>query len=125
MTGTTVRRLVLLAVLWPLAGAAAAQQAPPPDREAPVEVDSACLTPAYPMILKMAGVSGRITLSFVVDTTGRADTSTVRVIDTSHALLVAPARTAATACRFHPARQGGVPVRARILRRFAFVPPDA
>ena len=112
------RRSLLAASLLLVASRTASAQEP-----APVEVDSGCLAPVYPQILKMAGVSGRITLSYVVDTAGAVDTATIRVITTTHDLLVAPPRRAASACRYRPALRAGVHLRARVLRRFTFEPP--
>lgn len=43
--------------------------------------------PAYPDILRQAGVEGDALVSFVVDTTGRVDLTTFKVIRTTHDLF--------------------------------------
>src|ERR1019366_4325478 len=60
-------------------------------------------TPRYPDILKMAGVSGEVIVSFVVDTTGLADVGSLKVIRSSHQLFANSIVAALPDMRFIPA----------------------
>jgi TonB family protein len=65
----------------------------------------------YPAMLRAANVSGEVVLRFVVDTSGRADSSTIRVLQSTHSLFTAAARDALIKMRFQPAERSGRPVR--------------
>jgi len=76
----------------------------------------------YPDSLRSKGISGRVTLEFVVDTLGRVEPG-VRVLSTPHALLVAPAKEMLQAARFVPGRVRGRPVRV-LMRMGLRVAPE-
>ncbi len=105
-----------------------AQQPPPPvpvdsvDLR-PVLLDSACLTPTHPDILRQAGIEGRVVVQFVVDTTGAVDSASVRVLSSSHQLFERPARAAIATCRYRAASRGGHAVRVRMTQPLNFVLP--
>lgn len=63
-------------------------------------------TPQYPPVLRRAGIDGRVLVRFVVDTTGRIDTSSVRVLKSTHDLFTRAVRDALTGFRFRPAEVG-------------------
>ena len=86
-----------------------------PVREAP---NSA--VPAYPDILRQAGVEGSATVSFVVDTTGRVDLATFKVILASHELFAAAVRNALPRMRFIPAETSRGKVRQLVQQPFSF-----
>jgi protein TonB len=65
----------------------------------------------YPNALQDAGVGGRVVVQFVVDTNGRVDMSTVKVMSASHDGFVGPTRDALREFRFSPARMGDRSVR--------------
>lgn len=76
--------------------------------------------PRYPEALQRAGIAGRVTLEFVVDTLGRVEPGSVVVIATPSEALVPLARESILATRFTPARAGGGAVRVRARREVVF-----
>ncbi|HEV8264218.1 MAG TPA: energy transducer TonB [Gemmatimonadales bacterium] len=70
--------------------------------------------PAYPELLRQAGLEGRVVLEAVVDTTGRVESGSLVVVATTHSGFVAPAQRALAASLFRPARIGGRAVRVRV-----------
>jgi len=77
----------------------------------------------YPDSLRSKGISGRVTLEFVVDTLGRVEPG-IRVLSTAHPLLVAPAKEMLQAARFVPGRVRGRPVRV-LMRMGLRVAPES
>lgn len=77
----------------------------------------------YPEEAMMAGIEGRLILSFVVETTGH--TTAVEVVERLHPACDSAAVRALRKTRFVPGRQNGdvVPVRMRLPVRFKLVPP--
>jgi len=76
--------------------------------------------PRYPELLKAAGVEGEVIASFVVDTTGRADPSSFKILKSTNELFVAAVRTALPSMRFLPAEAGGKKVRQLVQEPFVF-----
>jgi periplasmic protein TonB len=76
--------------------------------------------PQYPELLRAAGIEGRATIEFVVDTTGRADLGSIRVLSTDADAFVVSIRAALAATRYHPALVGGRPVRQLVRQAFSF-----
>jgi protein TonB len=120
-TGTTTPETKDNAALEPLAEAAAAQNA-----FTLLGVDSAAVrdptsaVPAYPTLLEKQGIEGVAVVRFVVDTTGRADLSTFRVVETNHSLFAAAVRDALPGMKFHPATVGPNKVRQMVELPFGF-----
>lgn len=77
--------------------------------------------PRYPEILRQAGIQGQVTVECVVDTTGRAEPASVRLVSTTNALFDARALEAVAASLFRPGRLGGRAVRVRVLVPLSFV----
>lgn len=75
----------------------------------------------YPATLERAGVTGSVVLAFVVDTLGRVEPASVRVVTASHPGFEAPALEAVLASRFSAARARGVPVRQLVQQRLRFL----
>ena len=69
------------------------------------------ITSRYPAELQAQCVEGKVVAQFVVDTAGRADPRTVRVLQSSHPLFSQSVRAALSAARFYPAEIHGRPVR--------------
>jgi len=82
--------------------------------ERPEQIPGTCVLPAYPEILRQAGIEGRVTIEFIIDTTGRAERAGMRVVQTAHALFEAPAKATVNSCRFRPGRISGRAVRVRV-----------
>lgn len=77
-------------------------------------------TPQYPDILRSAGVEGEALVSFVVDTTGRADISTFKVIRATHDLFATAVKNALPRMRFIPAEVGDKKVKQLVQQPFSF-----
>ncbi len=105
----------------PLAEAAAAQNA-----FTLLDVDTAAMrdpssaVPVYPRLLERQGIEGLAVVRFVVDTTGRADPATFRLIETNHPLFAAAVRDALPRMKFHPATVGPLKVRQMVEIPFGF-----
>ena len=76
--------------------------------------------PIYPPELLTKGVEGSVLTNFVVDTTGRADTATVDILQPAHKLFVESVRTAIPGMRFSAAMVQGRKVRQMVEQRFQF-----
>ncbi|HUF35317.1 MAG TPA: energy transducer TonB [Gemmatimonadales bacterium] len=77
-------------------------------------------TPRYPPVLQSAGIAGRVELQYVVDTTGHAEPGSFKVLKTTHAAFVEPAKEAISKGVFKPARYRGQPVRQLVQQAIAF-----
>jgi protein TonB len=88
--------------------------------EKPVVQAPNSATPRYPDILRQAGVEGEVMAQFVVDTTGRADPSTFKVLKSSHDLFANAVKQALPNMRFIPAEVGGRKVKQLVQQPFGF-----
>lgn len=77
-------------------------------------------SPRYPDILRSAGVEGEVLAQFVVDTTGRVEVPSFKVIRKSHDLFEAAVRGALPQMRFLPAEVGGRKVKQLVQQPFVF-----
>ena len=76
--------------------------------------------PVYPPALQVAGISGSVDVQFVVDTVGRAEATSWRVVGSTNPAFEGPARDAIMASRFQPARIRGRVVRQLVSQRISF-----
>ncbi len=76
--------------------------------------------PRYPDMLRSANVEGEVLAQFVVDTTGRADMSTFKVLKSTHDLFTNAVRAALPNMRFFPAEVGGKHVKQLVQMPFQF-----
>ena len=76
--------------------------------------------PAYPDLLRQAGIQGRVVLEAVVDTTGRVLSNSILVVSATNPGFIAPARQALVATLFRPAMVGGTAVRMRVRIPYEF-----
>jgi len=76
--------------------------------------------PAYPDLLRQAGIQGKVLLEAVVDTTGRVPAQSIVVVTATNPAFIAPARQALLATLFRPAMVGGKPVRMRVRIPYEF-----
>ncbi len=76
--------------------------------------------PAYPEMLRTAGVEGRVVVRFVVDTSGRVEPASLVVLEATHALFERAVRDALPRYRFAPARIGDRAVRQLVEMPFQF-----
>lgn len=77
-------------------------------------------SPRYPDILRQAGVEGEVLAQFVVDTTGHVETTSFRVLKSSHELFSIAVKQALQGMRFLPAEVGGRKVRQLVEQPFSF-----
>ena len=68
----------------------------------------------------LEGVPGRVVLSFIVDTLGRAEPASVRVVSSTSPAFDRPAREMVSGSRFAPGRNGGRPVRVLVEQAVSF-----
>lgn len=88
--------------------------------EKPVVQAPGSSAPRYPDILRQAGVEGEVLAQFVVDTLGKAETGSFKVLKSSHDLFAQAVRSALPAMRFIPAEVGGRKVKQLVQQPFAF-----
>jgi len=88
--------------------------------EKPVAAAPGSPGPTFPEMLKSTGVEGTVLAQFVVDTTGRAEVATFRVLKADHALFEAAVRNALPRMRFLPAEIGGRKVKQLVQQPFSF-----
>ena len=93
--------------------------------EQPVTFAQGSATARYPAILKQAGVSGEVDVSFVVDTTGIPDMSSLKVIKSTHQLFLNAVVAALPGVRFVPAEVGGKKVRQLVMQPYVFNVADS
>jgi protein TonB len=77
-------------------------------------------TPRYPDMLRSANVEGEVLAQFVVDTTGRADMSTFKILKSSHDLFTNSVRSVLPNMRFYAAEIGGRKVKQLVQMPFQF-----
>ena len=68
----------------------------------------------YPEILRQAGIEGRVLVEVVIDTLGRAERGSIRILSSTHQLFEAPAREAVANSVYRPGRISGRAVRVRV-----------
>ena len=88
--------------------------------EKQVESDPSNPGPRYPDMLRSANVEGEVIAQFVVDTNGRADMSTFKVIKSSHELFTQAVKNVLERDRFRPAEIGGHKVKQLVQQPFQF-----
>jgi protein TonB len=88
--------------------------------ENPAAYDATSAAPMYPELLRARSVEGGVIVQFVVDTTGRADTTSFQVLQTSHQEFAMSVRTALPGMRFAPAEANGTRVRQLVQIPFLF-----
>ena len=76
--------------------------------------------PTYPESLRSAGVQGTVVAEFVVNRDGRADSTSLRVLQSTHEQLTAAVRAALPHMRFTPARLLGLRTRQLVQLPFEF-----
>ena len=77
-------------------------------------------TPVYPDFLRQAGVEGEALVSFVVDTTGRVDLGTFKVVRATHDQFIDAVRKVLPRMRFIPAELGDRKVRQLVQQPYSF-----
>ena len=86
----------------------------------PVVMMPGAATPNYPSMLRSAGISGAVLVEFVVDTLGRLEPGSSKVLQSDHDLFAASVRDVLPRLRFIPAEAGGHKVRQLVRLPFRF-----
>jgi hypothetical protein len=68
----------------------------------------------------MEGVPARVQFEFIVDTLGRAESRSIKVLNSTNKLFEEPAREMVLKSVFKPGRQGGRPVRVLVTQAVTF-----
>lgn len=76
--------------------------------------------PHYPETMRAAHLEGHVDVRFIVDTTGRAEPESIRVIAATHALFADAVRDVLLRSRYRPAEAHGRRVRQVVEQRFEF-----
>ena len=76
--------------------------------------------PRYPDMLRSANVEGEVLAQFVVDTTGRAEMNTFKVIKSTHDLFTNAVKASLPNMKFYPAEVGGRKVKQLVQMPFQF-----
>jgi TonB family protein len=76
--------------------------------------------PVYPPELSARGVQGKVDATYVVDTAGRVDTTTINVMQSDDPRFTRSVITALAEARFRPAMRQGKTVRQLVQQRFSF-----
>ncbi len=74
--------------------------------------------PVYPLSFRLTGVTGNVTLEFIVDTAGRV--RDIKTVATTHPLLAERAKTALEQWRFEAPRKNGRVANCRVQLTFPF-----
>ena len=91
-----------------------------------IEVDSAVkryewsASPDYPITMLQQNIEGGAFVIYVVDTLGIADTTSFKVVRTTHDEFADAVRAAMPKMRFRPALLGGMKVRQLVQQNFSF-----
>jgi protein TonB len=78
------------------------------------------MNPLYPERLKRAGVSGSVQVEYVILPNGRADSASVRVIDSTEPEFTTSVIRAVLSASFKPARRQGRPVPVLVQQTIRF-----
>jgi len=74
----------------------------------------------YPEVMRHRGIVGEALLEFVVDTNGRAEPPSLRLVNATHSGFAPAAGAAVVSARFRPARLSGTTVRCRVRLSVVF-----
>jgi TonB family protein len=85
-----------------------------------VERYESSAAPIYPRELIALGMEGMVQTTYVVDTTGMVDTTTVKVLQSDDPRFSESVRDALGQARFHPAIRAGKTVRQLVEQKFRF-----
>lgn len=76
--------------------------------------------PTYPPSLRSIGITGHVTAQFVVDTTGRVEAGSLRILSATHELFAQSVAASLRYTRFTPGELSGRKVRTLVERSFRF-----
>ena len=88
--------------------------------EKPVVPAPGSVSPRYPDMLRQAGIEGEVLAQFVVDTTGKAEPGSLKILKSSHDMFVQSVKNALPQMKFIPAEVGGKKVKQLVQQPFTF-----
>ncbi|MBK6424174.1 MAG: energy transducer TonB [Gemmatimonadetes bacterium] len=90
--------------------------------ETPQAIDGSACIGKFPPVMMSAGIPGKVVLQFIVNTDGRVDVATLKVISSTHKAFEEPARQGITSagCNFKPGKSRGQPVRVLVQQAVSF-----
>jgi TonB family protein len=77
---------------------------------------------SYPFDLKSKGITGEVELAFVVSTTGKVESGSVEITDSTNPALGEAAKGAVEKLEFTPAKVGNNTVRSKVVLPIAYRP---
>jgi protein TonB len=91
--------------------------------EKPAEMLQESPKPKYPSVLESSGIAGEVQAQFVVNSSGRADLDSFKVLKSTNELFTQAVKTVLPRMRFSPAQIGGKPVNQLVQQSFQFAVP--
>jgi periplasmic protein TonB len=91
--------------------------------EKPAEMLPESPKPKYPSVLESSGVAGEVQAQFVVNSSGRADLDSFKVLKSTNELFTQAVKNVLPRMRFSPAMIGGKPVNQLVQQLFQFAVP--
>jgi len=90
--------------------------------ETPTVAPGAQCQGAFPEVMKQAGINGKVTMQFVVNTDGHVDAGSFKVVSSTHKAFEESARQGimGSKCTFKPGKSRGQPVRVLVQVPMAF-----
>jgi TonB family protein len=82
------------------------------------------IVPRYPPAMQAAGIPGRVTVQYVVDTTGHMEPESFKATSATNPAFVEPTREALLKTLFKPGRANGKNVRVLVQQNISFKNPD-
>jgi len=82
--------------------------------------ESGACTHKYPPVMQSAGIPGKVVMQFVVNTDGKVDPGTFKVVSSTHKSFEDPAKEAMLRCPFRPGKSRGQAVRVLVQQALSF-----
>jgi protein TonB len=76
--------------------------------------------PRYPEMLRQAGIEGIVMLEFVIDTSGRVEEGSLKVLQSTNRAFEGPAKDVIRRSLYRPGRVRGTPVRVLVSQQIGF-----
>ena len=91
--------------------------------EKPAEMLQDSPKPKYPSVLESSGIAGEVQAQFVVNSSGKADMDSFKVLKSTNELFTQAVKSVLPRMRFSPAQIGGKPVNQLVQQSFQFAVP--
>lgn len=88
--------------------------------EQPASASGSNAAPQYPSSMRESGTTGRVLVQFVVNTSGRVEPGSIKILESTNSAFAAAVREVLPRHRFSPAKIGGTPVRQIVQQPFVF-----